>query len=138
MLRICSTAALAGLFLLVVASPATAKDVDPLFRSDSILDVEIEAPFDMLAKERPDEEEAEGKFRYTAEDGELLEFDIAIRTRGRLRRGKETCTFPPLRLNFKKSQLDGTVFDKQDKLKLVSHIAATRRGAMSKLSLPNI
>ncbi|NIP93601.1 MAG: hypothetical protein GWN18_19895, partial [Thermoplasmata archaeon] len=32
-----------------------------------------------------------------------------------------TCEFPPLRLNFKKGQLDETLFDGQDKVKLVTH-----------------
>ena len=103
------------------AAVAAETDTDPLFASDETLVVEIEAPFDMLADERPDEEEFPGKFRYTADDGELVEFDIVLRTRGRLRREKQTCSFPPLRLNFKKKQVDDTLFDKQDKLKLVSH-----------------
>ena len=108
------------MFLLAAATQSVA-DVDPLFASHDILEVEIAAPFAMLADERPNEEEAAGKFRYAAEDGTLVEFDVAVRTRGRLRRGKETCTFPPLRLNFKKSQTKDTLFDKQDKVKLVTH-----------------
>jgi hypothetical protein len=114
------TTLITGLFLLVAATPSVA-DVDPLFASHDVLEVEIAAPFAMLADERPNEEEAAGKFRYSAEDGTLVEFDVAVRTRGRLRRGKETCTFPPLRLNFKKSQTKDTLFDKQDKVKLVTH-----------------
>lgn len=115
---------IAATSLLAFATPAqaTAEDsTDPLFASDAILHAEIEAPFEMLADERPNEDELPGKFRYTADNGELIELDIVIRTRGRLRRQKETCTFPPLRLNFKKKQVDDTLFDKQDKLKLVSH-----------------
>jgi hypothetical protein len=114
------TSLIPGLFLLA-AAPQSLADVDPLFASHEILQVEIDAPFRMLARDRPNEEEAAGKFRFTAQDGTLVEFDVAVRTRGRLRRGKETCTFPPLRLNFKKSQTKDTLFDKQDKLKLVTH-----------------
>lgn len=122
MLRTNLTSVAVSLFLLSVAGYAQAKKgEDPLFQSDAVLDVEIEAPFKMLADKRPNEEEFPGKFRFTADDGSLVEFDIVLRTRGRLRRSKETCTFPPLRLNFKKSQLDDTLFDKQDKIKLVSH-----------------
>ncbi len=110
------------MFLLAGAGLALAEaDVDPLFRSGDTLEVEIEAPFGMLSRDRPNEEEAPGKFRYRNADGNLVEFDIAIRTRGRLRRGKEICNFPPFRLNFKKSQVEDTLFHKQDKLKLVSH-----------------
>lgn len=97
------------------------KDFDPLFASQNTLDVEIEGPFFMLSKERPDEEESAGKFRYTAADGTPVEFEIQIRTRGNWRRNPEICGFPPMRINFKKSQTDDTLFDKQDKLKLVTH-----------------
>ena len=121
MLRTDLTMAVTCLFLLAMTGKAAAKDTDPLFASNDLLRVEIEAPLDMLADERPDEEEFPGKFRYTSDDGERVEFDIVLRTRGRLRRQKDTCEFPPLRLNFRKKQVADTLFDKQDKLKLVSH-----------------
>jgi hypothetical protein len=111
---------------LVFISVATAlgqdaATVEPLFLSDDILEVELEAPFTKLSVERPDEEEYDGLLRYTTEAGETVQLDIKIRTRGRLRRDKEVCSFPPLRLNFRKSQVTGTIFEDQDKLKLVSH-----------------
>ena len=110
------------MFLCTGADIAHAQtDIDPLFASNEVFDVRIEAPFSMLSKDRPDEEEAPGRFSYSDADGNLVEFDIQIRTRGRLRRGKEICAFPPFRLNFKKSQVKDTLFHKQDKLKLVSH-----------------
>ena len=97
------------------------KDFDPLFASHETLEVEIEGPFAMLSRERPDEEEADGKFRFTADDGTRVELDVLIRARGNSRRNPEICQFPPMRLNFKKSQTDDTLFDKQDKLKVVTH-----------------
>lgn len=122
MLRSCWTTAAIVLFLPMSAPSAQDNnEPDPLFTSDEIIDVEIEAPFDLLTSERPDDEEVAGKFRYTADDGSLVEFDVAVRTRGRLRRTKEVCQFPPLRLNFKKSQVKGSLFDKQDRLKVVTH-----------------
>ena len=106
MLRSCWTTAAIFLFLpMFAASAQDNNEPDPLFASDEIIDVEIEAPFGILTKERPNEEEVAGKFRYTADDGSLVEFDVAVRTRGRLRRTKEVCQFPPLRLNFKKSEV---------------------------------
>lgn len=110
------------LFPLVIAANAKdIRDFDPLFASNDTLDVEVEGPFSLLTRERPDEEELPGKFRYSADDGSLIEFDVVIRTRGNNRRDREICRFPPLRLNFKKSQTKDTLFDKQDKLKLVTH-----------------
>jgi hypothetical protein len=116
------TVTIVALFLIPVAAPAKdIKDFDPLFSSHDTLEVEIEGPFAMLARERSDEEETEGKFRYTAADGTPVEFDIQIRARGNWRRNPDICKFPPLRINFRKSQTDDTLFDKQDKLKLVTH-----------------
>ena len=122
MLRSCWTTAAIVLFLpMFAASAQDNNEPDPLFASDEIIDVEIEAPFGILTKERPNEEEVAGKFRYTADDGSLVEFEVAVRTRGRLRRTKKVCQFPPLRLNFKKSEVKGSLFDKQDRLKVVTH-----------------
>lgn len=116
------TVAILSLFLLAVA--ANAKDIkeyDPLFASQDTLEVYLEGPFAFLARERPDEEEAPGKFRFVNADGETIEFDVQIRARGNWRRNPEICEFPPLRVNFKKSQTKDTLFDKQDKIKLVTH-----------------
>ena len=122
MLRSCWTAAVIVLFLLILVATAKGNNgSDPLFASDEILNIEIEAAFGMLARDRPNEEEVAGKFRYTAEDGSLVEFDVAVRTRGRLRRNKRVCRFPPLRLNFKKSEVKDSLFDKQNRLKIVTH-----------------
>ncbi|NIA27015.1 MAG: hypothetical protein GWP02_03090 [Desulfobulbaceae bacterium] len=122
MLRSCWTAATIVLFLPVFVAAANGNDEpDPLFASNDIIDIEIEAPFGLLTRERPNDEEFAGKIRYAADDGSLVEFDVAVRTRGRLRRSKRICRFPPLRLNFKKSAVKGSLFDKQDRLKLVTH-----------------
>ena len=110
--------------MFLAAGAANAKDIreyDPLFSALDTLDVELEGPFAFLARERPDEEEAEGKFRYVNADGETVEFDVQIRARGNWRRNPDICEFPPLRVNFKKSQTDDTLFDKQDKMKVVTH-----------------
>ena len=116
------TIATLSLFLPMLAVGAEyGVGADPLFASHDILDITIEAPFKMLMKERPDEEELPGKLIVTANDGSLRELDVAIRTRGKYRRRPDVCQFAPLRLNLKKSQIDDTVFDKQDKLKLVTH-----------------
>ncbi len=114
--------AAAGLLLLVATADASPDvQADPLFASQATLDVEIEAPFGMIVDLRPNDEESPGKFRYKSDDGDFVELDIVVRTRGRARRTKEVCSFPPLRLNFRKSQVEGSLFDGQDKLKLVSH-----------------
>jgi len=116
------TVIIVALFPLSVASFAQdIGDYDPLFMSQDTLEAEVEGPFAMIARERSDEEEIEGKFRFTAADGTAIEFDVQIRARGNWRRNPDICEFPPVRINFKKSQTKDTLFDKQDKLKLVTH-----------------
>jgi len=105
-------------------SAAEAQEIsapDPLFQSDEILDVRIVAPISTLLAKRPIDEELSGTFLYTNSAGEAVEFDIKLRTRGRFRRDKDNCRFPPLRLNFVKSQTKDTLFHKQNKVKLVTH-----------------
>lgn len=102
---------------------------DPLFQGDEILDVRIVAPISTLLSERSIDEELPGTFQYTNSAGEAVEFDIKLRARGRFRRDKVNCRFPPLRLNFIASQTKGTLFHKQDKVKLVTHCQNSSRYA---------
>ena len=93
----------------------------PLFNGDEMLKVRIVAPFDVIAQERPVDEYVDGTFYLDIGNGESLELDVGLRTRGNYRRREDVCPFPPLRLNFKKKQVKDTLFDGQDKLKLVTH-----------------
>lgn len=116
------TVSSAVLFLIVSAASAQeARSPDPLFQDTQILDVRIVAPLTTLLYERPDDEELPARLQYTDKAGQAVEFDIKIRTRGRFRRQKDVCAFPPMRLNFKASQTKGTLFHKQNKVKLVTH-----------------
>lgn len=110
------------------------RDFDPLFSTTSTLEAEVEAPFRYLSRERPEKEQSDGKFRYIEADGTEVEFDVRIRARGNWRLNPDVCRFPPMRFNFRKSQTDGTLFDKQDKLKLVTHCQDNRNYAQSVVS----
>ena len=92
-----------------------------LFDSHDILEVTIEAPLTTLARVRSDVDYLDGTFSYTNEMEEARLFDLKIRARGRYRRQKKTCNFPPVRLNFKSGQVEGSLLDGEDKLKLVTH-----------------
>jgi hypothetical protein len=112
------------LFWTLSTSPAKSQEgetVDSLFASDEILEVRIVAPVDVIAKIQPIDEEVAGTFHYTAGDGKSVALDIGVRVRGLYRRRPDVCPFPPLRLNFKKSQVKNSLFAGQDKLKLVTH-----------------
>ena len=106
---------------LVFLGFSTNSPAQALFESHDILDVQIEAPLSTLAKVRSDIDYLDGTFSYTNEVGEARSFDLKLRARGRFRRDRKTCNFPPVRLNFRKGQVEGSMFEGEDKLKLVTH-----------------
>ncbi|MCH8944607.1 MAG: hypothetical protein IH910_07440 [Proteobacteria bacterium] len=122
--------AAAWFFAATALQAQTVGEPDPLFRSDDILDVRIIAPLSTLRSDRKSDEELPGKFQYTNASGELQELYVGVRTRGRFRLQKKVCSFPPLRLNFKKSQTKNTLFHGQDKVKLVTHCRSSGSYAM--------
>lgn len=106
------------------AQPAVSDDnpgFAPLFADHSTLSVTIEAPLTTLRTERPEEEYLDGTFSFADIDGTAHTLDLKIRSRGNFRLQEDTCDFPPIRLNFRKKQVEDTLFDGQDKLKLVTH-----------------
>lgn len=58
---------------------------------------------------------------YTNDDGSPGTTEVAIRTRGHMRRMFLTCDFAPLRVEFTKEQVKHSVFDAQKSLKLGTH-----------------
>ena len=93
----------------------------PLFATEDTLVVRIEAPFRTLMRKRSETGQLDGRLVYADPAGSEHLLDVKLRTRGIFRRSAENCEFAPIRVNFRKSQVDGTVFAGQDKLKLVTH-----------------
>ena len=98
-----------------------AEGFKPLFESHAPLEVRLSGPLTTLMRDKPEEEYLDGTFSYVDESGNEVSLDIGFQSRGRYRRKDDTCNFPPVRLNFRKGQVEGTLFDGQDKLKLVTH-----------------
>lgn len=120
------------ILLTALALPmAKAASHDTLFEDDAALRVEITAPFARLINERPKELEFPGSFSFRDPDGATVELDLKIRARGNFRHAN--CDFPPLYLNFKRSQVAGTLFDQQNKLKMVPHCKDSGRYQQSVL-----
>jgi hypothetical protein len=93
-----------------------------LFSSHDLVDITIEADFASLRKEdrSRDSDERPAVLRWSTTDGQTGSLDIQIRTRGNFRLQRRNCDFPPLRLNVKKGEAEGTFFENQDKIKVVS------------------
>jgi len=94
----------------------------PLFASDEVLELTLEGPLSRVIQERGDDKESfPGTVRYRTPSGEDVTIPVTLRTRGHFRLRAKTCGFPPLRLDFEPSAALGTVFEGQDRLKLVTH-----------------
>ncbi len=123
-----------GAYLLLPLSAATVVAVaapsapDPLFADYAPLNVTIDAPIGTLMDVRPDKAELKGSFSFTDLDGSGKRIEVKLRTRGNYRRDKEHCDFAPIRLNFRKGDVRDTLFDGQDKLKLVTHCRSYEQG----------
>ena len=53
--------------------------------------------------------------------GQVSSLPLSLMVRGNFRRNANNCEFPPLYLDFQKKKTKGTLFAKQNKLKLVTH-----------------
>ena len=115
----------AVLLSILTVSSVQAGAADPLFQDPSTLAVELTAPLGALVRERSKSDYSPGVLSYTQADGTPVNLDVQVRARGNFR--LDNCDFPPLTLNFKKSQVEGTLFDQQNKLKMVTHCKITRR-----------
>jgi hypothetical protein len=57
----------------------------------------------------------------TGENGRTETLHVTLRTRGHFRLRGTSCSFVPLRVEFDKDEVKGTLFDRQKALKLVTH-----------------
>ena len=103
--------AIATALAALLAAPA---DATLLFEDDAPIDIELSGPLSDLI----DGDETEQELPFTLRAGGA-DHEIQVRLRGKSR--QRVCSFPPIRLNFVRSAVDGTVFEGQDKLKLVTH-----------------
>lgn len=95
----------------------------PLFQSDSVLTFTLVGNFKVIARDRDTLSTTEywGEVRMPGEGGAEQKLPVQLRTRGHFRLAARNCGFVPLRLNFATKAMKGTVFEGQDKLKLVTH-----------------
>jgi hypothetical protein len=116
-----SIAAVLLVFALLAAAGARAAE-NGLFAADEPLVVRLEAPLGAIKASRAKPEYMDGKLEIR-EGGVEKTFDVRVRVRGKSR--MQVCDFPPLLVNFKTSELAGSVLEGENKLKLVTHCKAT-------------
>ena len=107
-------------FVLGSVGNAAASERDPLFADHQTLKAVLTAPLSQTYAQRNSDVRLyfPGQWAFVNEADESQRLDVSIRIRGNFR--KEHCELPPIRLNFKKSQVKGTLFKGQAKLKVVT------------------
>jgi hypothetical protein len=114
------TSALLG-FLCAYLPSFSQEQAGTLFLKKEVLQIKIESNIKALIKDRGENPAYHwAKLSYTDEQAETVTLPIKIKVRGNFRRSPSNCSFPPLMLNFPKGKGKKTLFDHQDKLKLVT------------------
>jgi len=114
----------AVVFLISTTLPAQnyqTENAKPLFNSHDILSIKIIGDITTIIRDVGDDSKEHPAILEYVENGDTIRLDAQVETRGNFRRNRENCSFPPLRINLKKKQVKGTLFDGMDKLKLVTH-----------------
>lgn len=93
-----------------------------LFDSEDLLEVTLRTDLKALKKDIGEEREYHpATLTYQNEAEETVSIDLKVKARGNSRRSKNMCNFPPIRLNFKSENTAETLFEGQNKVKLVAH-----------------
>jgi hypothetical protein len=98
---------------------ATEQDnkITELFLNEDPLAIKLRYSNKALRKETNDSTYIDSKIEYMTGDEDWKTLDVKIRARGNYRR--ENCFFPPVKMKIKKSEISGTLFEGNKKLKLV-------------------
>lgn len=110
-------------------SPLAAQAQTPLFAEDSEIAFTVEAPFGDLVRSAARSTDPYPATLTLTSDAAAPTFALEVSARGLSRRTRGFCDFPPIRLDFDRDGdvLDGTLFDGQNRLKLVTHCKASAR-----------
>ena len=102
-------------------------DSQPLFQSHDVLHLTLVTDLNAVRSDvGENRDEHPATLSYTNERGAFVALEVTVKARGRFRRDRRNCGFPPLMVDFKKKRLPknrlvGTVFENQNELKLVCH-----------------
>jgi len=90
-----------------------------LFTNDEILKLSLRFDITNYKRKKPKEEYMDAILTYHLNDKDSINKKIRLKSRGEMRNGY--CDFPPIRLNFSKSDFQKPDIKKIDKIKLVTH-----------------
>lgn len=105
----------------LIAQDSTIKKTMPLFQSEEILNLRLEADFSQVFLNDDDSTYFPALISFVDKNGKNKKNEMKIRTRGNSRRNVDICKFTPLRLKFPKKGTKNTAFEGQRAIKLVTH-----------------
>jgi hypothetical protein len=109
------------IFLISHLKGFSQQQTNALFEKKEVLQIKIEANLKALLKDRGQTPQYHwAKLSYNDDRGETVTVPIKTKVRGNFRRSAANCDFPPLLLNFQKKEVKNTLFQHQEKLKLVT------------------
>ncbi len=110
-----------------VTAQAQIAAADPLFATESLLDITLTAPFAEIDRDRDREKSYPGTLSYVDESGDRIVLDVSIEVRGNFRLQKDNCRYSQLWVDLKREQTPDTLFAQQNRLKLVVQCGAQDR-----------
>lgn len=96
-----------------------AAEPDPLFQSGDILDISLTGPFTTIDRERDKDTEYTGGTLTYMENGSSVTLEAKYEVRGNFRLREDICNYAQLWVDLDKDDVAGTLFENQNKLKLV-------------------
>jgi hypothetical protein len=107
-------------FSIAIFAQTKPGSVEGLFDNDSVLHITLSGNLRDLMTDKADNPQNHPIVVSYMQDGKEFSINAGARTRGHFRRTMGNCTYPPLLLQFAKSDtLSSSIFKEQDKLKLV-------------------
>ncbi len=92
-----------------------------LFESDAVFQFKLSGDIRTLFNDRGDAPQYHPlRLTYKKNDSTEVSVSLKAKTRGNFRRSSENCTYPPILLNFQKTESKQSLFENQNKLKLVT------------------
>lgn len=117
-----TTILLFALFISPIAKSSNKPSNCPLFDSSELLEIVLEMDMQKILNDKSEDPQYNPAFLIQKlEDNKIQAFNIKVKAAGNTRRISKICEFPLLKLNFKKDDVENTVFEGQDKIKMVTH-----------------
>lgn len=105
------------------AGPKTPPKPARVFRDSTPFAMSITADFKQVFKDRDttSTKQFPAILRYPGENGDTVQLDVQLATRGHFRLKPSTCAHPPLKVHFNKEQTKGGPFGGEGSLKIGTH-----------------